>query len=298
MVDYTKWNTMDYDSDDNDQFQRVPPQPSSSPSSALTPELTQKLFEMKQDSPESLENLDKELEKLKQLAIKEKKEQANPSAQTTKALSSQKKVLLNKLDAMEQEKRHMDNQMKELEQLAAAGDPQSLLNFFEKQGMDRKDIQKMLGGSDHDSKEVLSTTVETVTKDKNEILTKDANNALDLIDSLDNVLNNDVPCTELPPPSSSSSTTTNDLKLEMSDNKKRKKKNQKNVILPEFYQKVVNQTNTNDINSEKQVIVVVELPELSSANEAKLDVSRRKFKLKGEPTKLSSSVAKEEKKRC
>ena len=52
----------------------------------------------------------------------------------------------------------MDANMENLERLAAAGDGESVLRFFESQGMSRDDIQRMMGGNDADTKEVLNFT--------------------------------------------------------------------------------------------------------------------------------------------
>jgi vacuolar-type H+-ATPase subunit I/STV1 len=278
MVDYSKWNEIDDDSDDEI---KAPSSSLSSSSSSIPPQLSQKLFEMK-DDPKALDNLDKELETLKQLAIKEKNETGNASNKTTKALSKQKNVLLNKLDIMEQQKKEMDDQMKELEQLASAGDPQSLLSFFEKQGMDRKDIQKMLGGSDHDSKEVLSNTVETVIQDKDVKLTNQAEAALELIDNLEDVL------TDKTTPSSPS--VEYDSNHDNSTKAKAKSiKNQINNIIPNYYQKIKND------NKDTTVIIVIELPLLLNASEAELDVSSRRFKLKAKPGSSLLSSEEEDK---
>jgi hypothetical protein len=156
MVDYSKWNDIDYDSDDD-----VKPVKPSLAGPGVSPEFAQKLLQMKND-PGALENLNKELDEMKMLAERAKAEQFNartkgvsPSDTMKENLTKKRTVLEQKLAAMEEEKRKMDEQFNRLNQLASMGDPQSILQFFESQGMDRDSIQKMMGGSDAETNEVL-----------------------------------------------------------------------------------------------------------------------------------------------
>jgi HSP20 family molecular chaperone IbpA len=66
------------------------------------------------------------------------------------------------------------------------------------------------------------------------------------------------------------------VSLKSNKSKARKTTTNNNVIIPNFYQKI----EYNHNNNEKQVVIVVELPLLNSASEAKLDVASRMFKLK------------------
>ena len=135
--------------------------------------------------------------------------------------------------------------------------------------MGRDEIQRMIGGSDADSREVIGATAEAATADRRPDLSVKADQALGLIDDLDAALADSplaaaqpsaaVEAAPAPPPPAFAALTT---------------------IFPDFSQRVAN----------RAIVMVVAMPLLSGAREATLDLAPRHFKLRGQPAAAAEAA--------
>ena len=140
--------------------------------------------------------------------------------------------------------------------------------------MGRDEIQRMVGGSDADSREVIGATAEAATADRRPDLSAKADQALGLIDDLDAALADSplaaaqpsaaVEAAPAPPPPPAFAALT--------------------TIFPDFSQRV-------DVGTgARAIVMVVAMPLLSGAREATLDLAPRHFKLRGQPAAAAEAA--------
>lgn len=316
MVDYSKWDNLS-DSDEDEVKPKFGGLASGGRVPKVDSELTTKLRELKASDPKKLKQLQAELKAMKCKALQQKKTmlgkggtenmQDNQSLDEIKAqledmklenlmqkervqgeggsaemLSKQSQILEKQLAEIDKKKKAMDANMENLERLAAAGDGESVLRFFESQGMSRDDIQRMMGGNDADTKEVLNSTAsKAAEKLEDPQLGEAADRALKLADDMSVALSDENHGPSLPPHPMSLHSTVPPAPLKesiaSSETKKEKSASRRiDSIVPTYSQRVI----TPKSGESKHVKIVVELPGLNGARDAELDIAVRTFKLK------------------
>uniref|UniRef100_A0A7S2FBP4 PIH1D1/2/3 CS-like domain-containing protein n=1 Tax=Florenciella parvula TaxID=236787 RepID=A0A7S2FBP4_9STRA len=304
MVDYSKWDFIN----DEDEELKTPSSPTRSrgPPTKGTggpdPDLIRQLTALKNDDPAKLKELESELEVMKAHALQQKAMAGNGgpggapggapgggpgggAGNTIKAgnvqtgISSQADVLKQSMAALDQKKKDMETQMAQLEQLAAAGDGESVMRFFESQGMTPEDLQRMMGGSDADTHQVLD---QTAAKNASEgIDEKGSDSALNFAEQIDAVVRGD----DLPPPpggqTSESGPGSSEVSVD-SDDEAEADKAPEGVAPPVPKKQIVIPEHMQQLGKEGVVIMVVRLPKLESATDVTLDVAPRMFKLRAE----------------
>ena len=225
----------------------------------------QKLAEIAKKDPAKLNEIKAGLEKMKQSAIKAKarsvagtKSHVGRQASSVQSvLSAEAKKMQENLAELRQKEKDMEEQQKRLEQLASAGDGASILKFFESQGLSPEEMQKMMGGSQQDTKEVIQTVAAKPVFDVEK--EKEINSTLHMAENLNAALGGkEVEVAEPPKP-----------------NKIVAKKPEKNFIIPEHTQQIPTQG-----KNKGHIVVQVALPLLTSANDVELDVSPGQFRLR------------------
>ena len=299
-LNYSKWDNLVDDSDDSDDDDKPAVQRQQQRAQAVDPNLMGRLKELKAEDPRKLDQLNKELELMKQQALRQKQASAtagggrggggggalpsNGSPGAVDVLANQSEVLQQQLADIDKKKKDMDENMERLERLAAAGDGESVLRFFESQGMSRDDIQRMMGGSDADSQEVLSATAtKAAEKHEDPDLNARAERALQLADEMKVTLsdNDDSATAAGPAPAPPRVAVGAALSEPLPPLVE--------TLVPTYHQKVAGGS----------VVLCVEMPELAKVGDAELDVARRTFKLRGHihnaaATSDSSSARKKE----
>jgi len=287
MVDYSKWDFIE----DEDEELKTPSSPSRSRApgdgaagrvdgaGGLDPGLMRQLETLKTEDPDKLKDLEAELEMMKSRALEQKARASaggggtgvGETGKVANGIKSQADVLKQSMAALDKKKRDMESQMAQLEQLAAAGDGESVMRFFQSQGLTPEDMQRMMGGSESDTHDVLG---QAAAKNAREgTYEKESDSALKFADQLNAAVCGD----DLP---SSPEEGLVDLGKEEEEEEEEEQESvvaplapTKQIIIPEHMQQ---------LGKEGVVIMIVRLPRLESAADVQLDVAPRAFKLRAE----------------
>ncbi len=247
MVDYSRWDKIIEEEEKAEQSQK----------------LTNDLLKIQQEKPEAIQKMREDLEKIKNNALKTKEEQGrlrskSPSIkEMKKTFNSQADVMRNELERLRREQEKMDEKQRELERLASAGDGASILNFFKQQGLSREDMQRMLGGSNDDSKAVIKKSQKSNVKLDPE-KEKQIEKSLQVAEEVSAIVTGDEHIIK--------------EKVEAIGKMKEKEKRVIQIVIPEYIQKIRKKKN--------EVVITVKLPKLNNAQNCLLDVSESQFRLK------------------
>ena len=247
MVDYSRWDKIIEEEEKAEQSQK----------------LTNDLLKIQQEKPEAIQKMREDLEKIKNNALKTKEEQGrlrskSPSIKDMKkTFNSQADVMRNELERLRREQEKMDEKQRELERLASAGDGASILNFFKQQGLSREDMQRMLGGSNDDSKAVIKKSQKSNVKLDPE-KEKQIEKSLQVAEEVSAIVTGDEHIIK--------------EKVEAIGKMKEKEKRVIQIVIPEYIQKIRKKKN--------EVVITVKLPKLNNAQNCLLDVSESQFRLK------------------
>ena len=165
-LDYSKWDKIGDDDDDDGGGGGL--------ASASPKDVAKELQRIqKEGGNDALQQLQDQMAAMKKVALAEKQrlaaleqkhrsssssssaETETPAGKLKGTLHSQAEAMRAQLEKLELEKKKLADQEARVMQLAAAGDGASVLRFMEEQGLDRESIQRMLGGSDQDTQEVV-----------------------------------------------------------------------------------------------------------------------------------------------
>ena len=163
LREYDKWKNID--SDDEDRVGSLQQR-----GAANEDQVMRQLLELQKEDPGKLKELDAQLEAAKKAAksLKEGQRSTNDVASdVNRAVNMKKKEMEKTLRQLEEEHNKIFAQQERLEQLMGAGDAASVFKFFEQQGMSREQIQRIIGGSTEDSKDVMAAQIEHQTKATN-----------------------------------------------------------------------------------------------------------------------------------
>lgn len=270
MVDYSRFEKMCYDSDEEEGLKK--------PSPVATRD---RLVALHKEDPSKLDQLERELKEMRLQAERAKAAAATEGASSSAAaaatptasvlrgrLKTGEGTLRDELGSLEKHKEELREQERRLEQLAACGDERSLLEFFAEQGMTPEDMQRAMSG---DAEAALADVVDRKPADAH---AQRAEGVVQLAETLQRVVKgeevDDKPAVGRvehrgpPEPPKDDAPTAGPPAPP--------KPPRKVIVQPAVAQR-------QPTASDPALIVTISLPELASAAEAKLDIAESTIRL-------------------
>jgi hypothetical protein len=255
MVDYSRWQNWEKETEQQEvEEQRL-----------------RELYELQQTNPEKIEELKTDLQKLKE-NVQQEATNAIPQRQAkevTTKLRTEAKSMKEKLKKLKEKEQEMEEQQRKLDQLMSAGDPASIMKFFESQGMNINDIQKMIGGSDMDTKDVIRKTATQKAKAFSKEEEEEIDNTLKVTSQLEQTF------------LGNAGTVEEDLRAQELAKKQKERQEQraqqkpeKQTIIPEYSQLIPSKG-----KNKGHIVVKIKLGLLHSAGDCQLDISVTQFRL-------------------